>query len=236
MATKLIISWEGIEASGKDTQLGLAQDYLASLGVPYNVFREPGSTAYAELTRNIIKDKEIIRKYNEQYGLSLDETEILDPFAEACLFFAARAQLFSKIKDVQGKVILINRSVDSTIAYQGHGRFNGSKNYLNNFHLNNDYALQGEEIHRTYFLDISVDEMHRRKQKFRDPEKILDRMEDNKKEFFEKARKGYILLSEQFPERIKRIDGERPVSEVFNDIKKDLDALLVEHGYSPKSL
>ncbi len=236
MAGKLIITWEGIEASGKDTQLDQVQGLLASKNVPFESFREPGGTGYAELTRNLIKDKEIIKKYNEQYNDSLDESESLDPLAEAYLFFAARAQLFSQIKDIQDKVILINRSIDSTIAYQGFGRFHGEEKYLNNFLLNNTYAIQGEKIHRTYFLDISVDELHERKQKFVDPEKIVDRMEDNKKDFFERTRQGYFWLAEKNPERIKVINGEQPFLDVFNDIKKDLDVLLDEHGYSPKAL
>ncbi len=236
MAEKLIITWEGIEASGKDTQLAHVQEYLSSKNIPYESFREPGSTAYGELTRNLIKDKEIIKKYNEQYNAGLDEKETLDPFAEACLFFAARAQLFRQIKDIKDKVILINRSIDSTIAYQGHGRFHGKEKYTNNFLLNNTYAVQGEKIHRTYFLDISVGEMHSRKQKFFDPEKIVDRMEDNERDFFERTRQGYLELAIKNPERIKVINGERPFSEVFSDIKKDLDVLLESHGHSPKSL
>ena len=105
-----LITFEGIDGSGKSTQIGMLENELKKLGVAFKTFREPGGTDLSEKIRTILLDKENIE---------------LISTAESLLFAAARAQLTTEqIKPAidKGEFVICDRFTDSTIAYQGYGR------------------------------------------------------------------------------------------------------------------
>src|SRR5207244_3766546 len=112
------VSFEGVEGSGKGTQIELARAFLESEGFLVQVCREPGGTKVGERLRGLLLDR---------------ETGRVEPRAEALLFAAARAQLVSTVIRpalLDGKVVLSDRFIDSSLAYQGVGRGLGEQDVL----------------------------------------------------------------------------------------------------------
>ena len=141
------ITFEGCEGSGKSTQLRLLSEYLDKLGVDYILTREPGGSEIAEQIRNII--------------LNGKNTAMCDE-CEALLYAAARVQhLKEKIAPAldKGKLVICDRYVDSSLAYQGYARGLG-REYIENI---NSLALERFAPDLTVFLDISPAEAFKRK-------------------------------------------------------------------------
>jgi len=142
-----LITFEGIDGSGKSTQIQLLEAEFEKLGISYKTFREPGGTKLSEKIRTILLDKENIELYSN---------------AESLLFAAARAQLTAEqIKPAitKGEFVICDRFTDSTIAYQGYGR--GLN--INNLELINTIATDGLIPDITFILDI-------------DPQKATERL------------------------------------------------------------
>ena len=194
-----LITFEGIDGSGKSTQIQLLEAEFEKLGISYKTFREPGGTKLSEKIRTILLDKENIELYSN---------------AESLLFAAARAQLTAEqIKPAitKGEFVICDRFTDSTIAYQGYGR--GLN--INNLELINTIATDGLIPDITFILDI-------------DPQKATerlktvnpDRMEAAGIDFFKNIRQGYYQIREQNQSRCILINGEQSQENVFKEINQ----------------
>ena len=196
-----IISFEGVEGVGKSTQITMLDSYLASKGLSTEVLREPGSTEVGENIREIL--------LNPSNNLS-NESELL-------LMFAARAQLISeKISHSDKDVVLFDRFYDASLAYQGFGR-GLSQKIINSLITFTKCPIP--DI--TFLLDIEVEEGFNRK--FNDKK---DRIESSGKDFFEKVRSGYLVLSQNEPNRIKVLDAKKSIDDLHKDIASFVDIIL----------
>ena len=194
-----LITFEGIDGSGKSTQIQMLEHEFNMLGVEYKTFREPGGTELSEKIRAILLDKENIE---------------LISTAESLLFAAARAQLTAEqIKPAieKGKFVICDRFTDSTIAYQGYGRGLDIKqleeiNYI---------ATAGLTPDITFILDISPEAAAVRMEA-----EASDRMEETGVDFFRRIRGGYRQIKDQNPNRYRLINGEQSPENVFKEIKE----------------
>lgn len=194
----LFITFEGADGCGKTTQMNLLKDYLVQNGYEVVLTREPGAKGLGEQLR------EILLNYD---GKVADR-------CESFLFLADRAQNIETIvipSIKQGKIVLCDRHIDSTVAYQGYGRGLDLDeiNYLNNI------ATGGIKPDLTYVFDVDVETSAKRV----GDEK--DRMESAGKEFFNRVRNGYLELAKKEPQRIKVIDSTRSIEEVFQNVLKE---------------
>ena len=193
----MFITFEGIDGSGKTTQVELLKLYFENLGKTVLTIRDPGSTLISEKIRNILLDSN---------NLSIS------PQSETLLFTAARAQIVHEVIKPsleKSKIVICDRFIDSTSAYQGYGR---DMNLVNIGYLNK-FAMQGVHPNFTFLIDISTQESTNRLNK-----SSLDRMELAGNDFYEKVRAGYIDLVKNFPERIFRIDGSLPINDIHSKI------------------
>jgi dTMP kinase len=193
------ISFEGIDLSGKTTQIEKLRNRLKSTGAVVNLIREPGGTAISEQIRNILLDKN-----------HLEMTEICEVF----LYSAARNQLVSEqiIPELEaGHFIIADRYVDSTTAYQGFGR--GLS--LELIQTINKAATGNLLPGLTFFLNLEPSIAIERKQ-LRNSEE--DRLEISGDEFYWRVHKGYNKMAELEPERIKIIDANKPIDEISETI------------------
>lgn len=198
-----MLSLEGIEGSGKSTQISRIESFLKSKGMQTLTLREPGGTSFGEKLREAV----------------LGSDTPLHPLAECHLFLASRAQLIcEKILPfllTPGSVVILDRYIDSTLAYQGKARGLGYGTILD-LHKNNPLNLMP---HRTYFLDIDLDLSYER-QKNRGQKK--DYFESEKHEFYQKLTEGYKEVATLFPDRILRIDGAQNSELISQKIIEDL--------------
>lgn len=203
----LFLSIEGIEGSGKSTQIKEIETFLKSRGFNVLTLREPGGTAFGEKLREAI----------------LKSETPLHPLAECHLFLASRAQLLKeKILPFllkPGSVVILDRYIDSTLSYQGKARRLGFETIMT-LHQHDPLNLLP---HRTYFLDISL-ETSMERQKARGKDK--DYFESEKTEFYENLMDGYRELADFFPERILKLNAEKNQNEVTTMILTDLEKLL----------
>ena len=201
------ISVEGGDGSGKSTQLKSIENYLREKGLELVLTREPGGTPIAEKIRALILDP---------------ANGALTARAEMLLYAAARAQhVEEKILPAlaEGKTVLCDRFVDSSIAYQGYGRGLGEA-----VAAVNAIATGGKAPDLTIFLDISpAAGMARKRQQ---DGHALDRLEQEDIAFHERVYEGYLRLAAENPARIARIDATKPVDAVFAEIQGYLDRLL----------
>jgi len=193
------ISFEGIDFSGKTTQIELLQKKLESEGSTVQVLREPGGTHISEKIRDILLDK--------------DHQEMTD-LCEVFLYSAARNQLVNEqiIPELNaGNFIIADRYVDSTTAYQGFGRHLPLE-LINNI---NQAATEGLLPGLTFFLDIDPATVSKRRQK---RNSAADRLEISGDKFYDRVHKGYHKMAELEPERIKIINAENSIDNIFNEI------------------
>lgn len=200
----MFITFEGLDFCGKSTQVKLLVKYFEENNKIVKVIREPGGTAISEQVRNILLEK----KFAEMY----DETELL-------LFSSSRSQLVREtiIPDLDKGIILISdRFHDSTTAYQAYGRGLDKEfiKYLNNFVIEN--ALP--DI--TFFIDIPLEEIEKRKAKINSSE--LDRIEVSERKFYENVREGYFKLSEE-EKRFRVINGLKSIEEIHKKIINEVE-------------
>ena len=201
MASNLVkgafITLEGCEGSGKSTQLALLKDYLSKNGYSYSVTREPGGVPVSEEIRKIILD-----------GNSREMTAE----TEALLFAAARAQHITERilpEKAAGKIVVCDRYIDSSFAYQAYARGLG----YDFVSAVNRFATENCMPDATVFYDISPDEAFARK----GGADAGDRMEQSGIAFHRKVYEGYKSLAEKFPERIIVINARKSAEEVFED-------------------
>lgn len=191
------ITLEGTDGVGKTTQIGLLKDFLEDNGHTVYVTREPGGTSISEKLREILLDK--------RNSEMTDTTEMM-------IYAASRAQLVAeKIVPAlaRGEVVICDRFVDSSVAYQGYGRALGDV-----VSTVNRYATRGLEPDVTFFLDLDPEVGRARIGK-----DVQDRLEQEKREFFDKVYEGYLVLCRKYPERMIRIDASLSIDEMQKSIR-----------------
>jgi dTMP kinase len=195
----MFISFEGLDGSGKTTQATLLVEKLRNAGHSVEFIREPGGTDISEHIRNVLLD-------NKNLGMN-EITELL-------LFSAARSQVVHQIIKpalATGEVVICDRYVDSTTAYQGFGR--GLD--LSVVREINAAATSGMLPDITFFIDVSIDEIIRRRH---DSGITVDRMESGGRPFYEKIRWGYLKISEDEKKRILVVNGERAIETIQKEL------------------
>ena len=197
------ITFEGCEGSGKSTQLRLLGQYLTQTGVDFIMTREPGGSEIAEDIRRII--------LNGSYTAMCDE-------CEALLYAASRVQHIKEVIEpalAAGKLVVCDRYVDSSFAYQGYARGLGAE-FIKNI---NAFALEKYSPDITVFLDISPKEAFERKHGA-DPN---DRLEKMGLEFHQKVYTGYQNLQREYP-RFCAVDCRGSKEQTAENIKNLLKA------------
>ena len=172
-------------------------DYLQSKNLDCSFYREPGGTVAGEYIRSLL----------------LDPSSILNPRAELLLYLAARSQItYQCIKpDLQkGKIVILDRFIDSSTAYQGYARGLG-REIVENF---NDFATYGLLPNLTLFIDCDVRTALSRLGS------NLDRMESEGYTFLDDVRSGFVELQVLYPDRFVAVDGNRSVNDVFESVMK----------------
>ncbi len=203
MKKGLFITFEGADGCGKTTQLNLLAEYLKKQGYDVVVTREPGAKGLGE------KIREILLNYD---GVVSDR-------CEAFLFLADRAQNIDVIVNPavsEGKIVLCDRHIDSTVAYQGYGRGQDIEriNSLNNI------ATNGRKPDLTFVFDIDVETSQKRVGSNK------DRMERAGIDFHNRVRNGYLELAKNEPERIRVIDATKSIEDIQFEVRNILDLIL----------
>jgi len=199
------ITFEGLDGSGKTTQIEAFIQRLTNSGISHQLFREPGGTIIGEKIRQILLDK--------------DHTAML-PITELLLYSASRYQLTmnSIIPALEkGQVVICDRFYDSTTAYQGYGR--GID--LNLIKQLNRAATASLVPDLTFILDIELDVRQKRLGK-----KVLDRLEQETVEFHKRVREGFIQMAHAESERIVLINGNRSADEIASEIWDHFNLLI----------
>ena len=189
----MFISFEGIDGCGKTTHAKTFCQFLCKMGIDFVSAREPGGTPLGEDIRNFALKK---------YG---DKSKI----AELYLFEAARAENFDKVLQPalkQGKLVVVDRFCDSTLAYQGYG--NG--NDLEAVKFIDDFATKGTKPDLTFYLDVEPAEAFARR-KGRNEKDII---EERGLAYQQKVREGYLKIYKENKHRIVLIDASKSVEDV----------------------
>ncbi|MEA1970848.1 MAG: dTMP kinase, partial [Thermodesulfobacteriota bacterium] len=190
----LFVTFEGIEGSGKTTQIRMAGDYLKKKDLPFVLTGEPGGTPVGTELRKILLDKTAL---------------VLSCRTELLLFAADRAQHVEEIIEPslgKGKVVLCDRFSDATIAYQGYGR----EQDIKSVRAICDFASRSLVPDMTFLFDISTDKgldrvVDRARRMGNVP--LEDRFEKEHLRFHETIRNGYLALAEENPDRFRIIDA-----------------------------
>ena len=202
----MFITFEGLDFCGKSTQVELLKKYFEKIDKQVRIIREPGGVKISEKIRKVLLDNE-----NEEM---FSETELL-------LFSASRAQLVrEKIIPFlkKGDVVISDRFHDSSIAYQGFGR-----GLNTNFVIDlQKFAIGNAIPNLTFFIDIPTEEVLKRKENVSKDE--LDRIEVSERNFYDKVREGYKILSEK-AERFITIDGLMSIENIHEEILKKIKAV-----------
>lgn len=196
----LFITFEGIDGCGKTTQLNLLAEYLKQKGLEVVITREPGATGLGK------KLREILLNYDGE----------VSPNCESFLFLADRAQHIDTLVKPSieaGKIVLCDRHTDSTVAYQGYGR--GLD--LERIKMLNNLATSGIKPDLTFVFDIDVKTGQSR------VGKTKDRMESAGIDFHNKVRNGYLEIAKQEPERVKVINSNDNIENIFEQVKKYIE-------------
>ena len=201
MKRGFFISFEGGEGAGKSIQVEILASHLHEENYSVVVTREPGGTRIGEQIRAITHSQENVD---------------LEPNAEAYLMAAARAQHVSQIIEpaiVAGKIVVCDRYVDSSIAYQGYGRKLGP----DVIERLNELAVNGARPDLTILLSIPTDLGMKRRGK---SEKFKDRLDLQQKDFYERVHTGYAQLAKKDPSRYTIVDATRSIEVIASDIWK----------------
>jgi dTMP kinase len=202
------ITFEGPDGSGKGTIIKYVKKYLIENKIDYILTREPGGINISENIRDIILNKE--------------NTE-MDDITEALLYAASRRQhLVEKIIPAlnEGKVVICDRFVDSSLAYQGFARGIG----IDKVFEINKFAIDNIMPDLTIFLDVSPEVGLKRitNSKVR----VKDRLDLESIEFHNKVYIGYMKVIEKYNSRIKIVNAEKSIKEVVNETILVIDEFL----------
>lgn len=206
MKRGFFITAEGMDGSGKTTQIKNMQEYLSAMGCEILLTREPGGTRISESIRSVI--------LNPEYTEMTDTTELM-------LYSAARAQLVEqqiKPSMEKGVTVICDRYVDSFYAYQGFGR--GLD--IGRLKKITDMAVSGLMPDITFFFDLDPETALKR----RFAATQSDRIENEMLDFHKRVYKGYKEIAASDPQRIKVIDASKSPEEVWQNVRRQLDMAL----------
>lgn len=212
----LFITFEGPDGSGKSTQLQRLSIYLKSKGLSVVTTREPGGTVISDKIREIL-----LNPVHQE----------MSPQAEVLLYAASRAQhVWQKIIPAlnEGRIVLCDRFVEASVAYQGFGLGFGEEliRQINHF------ATGGLIPDRTYLIDLDP-ETAKKRMSLREQSEFkqdFDRIEQKDVQYHQKVREGFHDLAQRFPERIRLLDGLQSIEAIQRVITEDLEPLLVERN------
>ncbi len=199
------ITFEGIEGSGKSTQIRLLFEHLKEKGIDVKMTREPGGTVIGERIRGILLDP---------------SSDGLIPRAELFLYAAARAQHIEEVIQPaidEGKIVLCDRFSDATVAYQGYGR----EIPLNVVKVVNTLVAIDLKPKLTFLLDLPVEVglKRARERNMADAASAASRFEEEDLLFHQRVREGYLSLSATDRERFKIIPADQPAEKVARQIQ-----------------
>jgi dTMP kinase len=206
MRKGIFISIEGPDGSGKSTQIENIKQFFASRNMETVFTREPGGTAIGERIREILLDKQCSE---------------MDYMTEALLYAASRAQHVAQVIKpalAEGKVIVCDRFVDSSIAYQGYGR-----NLGDSVLIINEYAVAGCMPDVTFLMKVDPN-VGKGRIKTRVGKE--DRLDAEKVTFHQDVYRGYLALEQQYSDRIVGIDASRSIEDIKEDICMKLEEVL----------
>ncbi|MBZ1509647.1 dTMP kinase [Leuconostoc mesenteroides] len=209
MPKPIFISFEGPEGAGKTSVLeALISELKTKLGDNLVTTREPGGNPISEAIRSILQP---------------EEDNGMDKRTEALLYTAARRQhLVENIKPAldQNKVVISDRYVDSSLAYQGGGRGLG----IDNIWEINQFAIDGLLPDMTIYLDVPVEIGLARVNENRQGK--IDRLDKESISFHQKVRETYLKLQSEFSDRIKIVDATQPLNKVIDDTRILINQIL----------
>ena len=197
------ITFEGADGCGKTTQIKLVKNMLDEKNIANILTLEPGDTDLGKSLR------EILLHYDKPVASS----------AEMFLYLADRAQHVKSVIDValkEKKIVLCDRYTDSTVAYQGYARGED----IEQINCLNKIATDNLEPDLTIVFDVDSKIAQQRVGEEK------DRLESEGLEFHKKVRNGYLELAKKYPQRIKVIDANQSIEEVFSNTKKIIGELL----------
>ncbi len=198
------ITFEGSEGCGKSTQSKLLLDHLTAKGVAAKLIREPGGVAISEKVRAILLDR---------------KNTAMNKECETLLYMAARAQLVEEVirpELAAGTILVCDRFLDSTVAYQGYG-CGVPVDAIKGIGL---FATKGLGPDLTFFLDLSAEEGLARRGTER------DRIELRSLEYHARVREGYHAIARSEPGRVVVIDARRSIAENFEAIRGAVEKIL----------
>lgn len=199
-----LITFEGSEGSGKSTQIRLARAYLKKKGRAVLFVREPGSAKISERIRGILLDV-------KSAGMSGE--------CETLLYMAARAQLAAEVIAPalkEGTIVLCDRFLDSTVAYQGYG----SGIRIGEIKHIGEFATRGIKPDLTFLFDLDAREGLTR------INRPKDRIEKRDMDYHRRVRKGYLEIAGREPDRVKVIDAAKNKAEIQAAVREHIDRLL----------
>jgi dTMP kinase len=203
------ITLEGIDGSGKSTQLRLLASHLRLQGHDVITTREPGGTPLGIRLRAAL----------------LDSQEHVDPLTELLVFAADRAQhvrILLRPALAEGRIVLSDRYADATVAYQGAGRGFSRELIFEMVEL----ATDGLKPDLTLLFDLTVNEGSRRTKKRTDDLQESDRLDDEDIEFHTRVRNAYLRMAQAEPERFRIIETSGSVDETHARVKEIVGAFL----------
>ena len=206
MRKGMFITFEGVDGCGKSTQMRFLAEYLQSRNIDVLTTREPGGCTISEQIRDML--------------LSLDNCDITD-MTEALLYAAARCQHVDEVirpACEAGKIVLCDRFIDSSLAYQGFGRALGVENIMDI----NKYAIGDMMPDKTFFIDFPPEMAFNRMSKKR----VHDRLETQSLEFYQNLYDGFKQLADKYPERIIRIDASGDKFQTKAIIQSEMEKIL----------
>lgn len=214
----LLITFEGVEGSGKSTQLAALSRRLKEMSLQVVETKEPGGTRIGKQIRRVLLKRREGGGFNKLTTGMSGATELL-------LYIASRAQLVEEVIKPAlsaGKIVLSDRFADSSVAYQGYGR----SLPLDLIEQLNRFATQGISPHLTLLLDLDPEVGLTRITK--EKGRRLDRLEREEIAFHRRVREGYLRLAQEEPKRIKVIAADKDEAslkeEVWEHVKPLLDA------------
>lgn len=208
MKKGIFITMEGPDGAGKTTVIGMLAKKLEEEGYQVLLTREPGGSEIAEQIRNVILDK---------------KNTLMDPRTEALLYAAARRQHLVEIVIPaleKGYIILCDRFVDSSLAYQGYARGIGMEEVFSI----NSFAIDGVMPKLTIYFDIEPEMGLKRINQHKNRE--VNRLDLEALEFHQKVREGYYKIIEKNSERICKIDASNPIERVLKDVEDKVKDII----------
>ncbi len=208
LSNGLFITFEGIDGCGKSTQLNLLATHLKSLGHTVCITRNPGGSEFGKALRDIL----------------LHSKGYVPSFSETLLFIADRAEHMETVVLPAlnaGHIVLCDRHLDSTVAYQGYGR--GLD--IDLIHQLNHQAIQGRLPDLTFLLDGEPELLSQRVQERGE----ADRLEAETLSFFKRTRQGFLEIASSYPERVKKLDATKDITSLQQDVLTFFKSSLSQH-------